>query len=460
MSRDERQPVYDVIVIGAGVAGLCAALTAATRNASVLLLDKESQIGGNSRRATSGINMCNTPIQADSNNGVSADSRHLLLQDTVRSAQGAEKDAQWSQANELQQTLAEGTVDARATLEMCGIRWASVVRCGGHSCARTHRPVYGRHKPVEEARNAGAELVAALHDACLRFSVSIRCGCAVVALVQDASGGVAGVRCADSGTMIQARRGVVLATGGFAANASMLQSVLGISWAADIGTSNGPSAQGEGIALGCSVGAAVRDMNLVQLHPTAFVAAAQRNGNTRHHILAPEALRGYGGLLLRESDGSCCCDALATRQVIAEALLNESQRRCVLCIPLDAAQQFGLHQMQFYVEKQAVQEYADWQMLCDAMGWSYEATAGLWPLSARSKRFYAGLVTPVSHYCMGGLCIDRNTRVLRADGSHVKRLFACGEVTGGVHGHNRLAGNSLLECVVFGLRAGRSVLAQ
>lgn len=71
--------------------------------------------------------------------------------------------------------------------------------------------------------------------------------------------------------------------------------------------------------------------------------------------------------------------------------------------------------------------------------------------------FYVGIVTPVLHYCMGGVKIDSEGNVLREDGTIIAGLHAAGEVTGGVHGNNRLGGNSLLECTVFGTIVGQKV---
>merc|ERR1712232_1056300 len=74
-----------------------------------------------------------------------------------------------------------------------------------------------------------------------------------------------------------------------------------------------------------------------------------------------------------------------------------------------------------------------------------------------TETFYVGIVTPVLHYCMGGIKIDNEGNVIKEDGSIIKGLHAAGEVTGGVHGNNRLGGNSLLECTVFGTIVGEKI---
>merc|ERR1711879_1121578 len=75
--------------------------------------------------------------------------------------------------------------------------------------------------------------------------------------------------------------------------------------------------------------------------------------------------------------------------------------------------------------------------------------------AVKTEPFYVAIITPVIHYCMGGLEIDTNSLVVNAEGKPIKGLYAAGEVAGGVHGNNRLGGNSLLDCVVFGRVAGR-----
>merc|ERR1719164_323352 len=75
--------------------------------------------------------------------------------------------------------------------------------------------------------------------------------------------------------------------------------------------------------------------------------------------------------------------------------------------------------------------------------------------AVKSEPFYVAIITPVIHYCMGGLEIDTNCAVLGPRGA-IKGLYAAGEVAGGVHGNNRLGGNSLLDCVVFGRVAGKA----
>merc|ERR1719356_1971377 len=78
--------------------------------------------------------------------------------------------------------------------------------------------------------------------------------------------------------------------------------------------------------------------------------------------------------------------------------------------------------------------------------------------AVKSEQFYVAIITPVIHYCMGGLEIDVNSACLGANGKAIPGLYAAGEVAGGVHGNNRLGGNSLLDCVVFGRGAGKAAV--
>merc|ERR1712032_416670 len=76
--------------------------------------------------------------------------------------------------------------------------------------------------------------------------------------------------------------------------------------------------------------------------------------------------------------------------------------------------------------------------------------------AVKNEPFYVAIITPVMHYCMGGLEIDKNSNVIGSKGEPVPGLYAAGELAGGVHGNNRLGGNSLLDCVVFGRVSGRT----
>ena len=271
---------------------------------------------------------------------------------------------------------------------------------------------------------------------------------------------------------------VVLATGGFGASHELLSKYA--PYAADLPTTNGPFAQGEGLKLAAHVGASMVDLQYVQIHPTGFVDSLDPGASVK--FLAPEKLRGVGGILL-DAKGKRFVNELATRAVVSAAILNlHPDHQAYLLLGSAAADTFGAAAMQFYVSKGLFKRVEGGvQRAAEEMGVKVdELKATLEAYNARcddpdrnppdsfgktvfpSKiefqqgcALYIARVVPVVHYTMGGAKIDVEGRVVDDRGGVIAGLFGAGEVTGGVHGQNRLGGNSLLECVVFGRRAGR-----
>jgi len=441
---------WDVVVVGSGLAGSTAALSLLDRGLRVAVLDKQAFLGGNSVMASSGINAVTEPD----------DSVAAFADDVARSA------GRGSAFAESPLVLAL-TGDSRAGLEWIRTRAAQpfpvVGKLGGHSHARTHRPRTGM---------AGAELVYALHRELRKFEGEGRAAvlkeAAVDRLLADGDR-IVGVALR-GGREIRAKVAVVLATGGFAANASMLPAEL-----RRFGTTNGPFATGDGIALATAVGADAVDLDEVQLHPTAFAAVRHGDRLDRAQPLCAEILRGVGGVLL-DARGRRFCDEMGTRAYVSREMLARApaEQDFVLVLSEAMAAQVPQH-APHYISRGLMTRFDSLEALARNMSvpvdalrstlLEYEAAAaqerdefgkrsfanaqGL----ATSPSYIAGRVQPALHYCMGGLRIDDRARVLRKDGSWIEGLLAAGEVTGGIHGGNRLGGNGMTECVVFGRRA-------
>jgi succinate dehydrogenase/fumarate reductase flavoprotein subunit len=218
-------------------------------------------------------------------------------------------------------------------------------------------------------------------------------------------------------------------------------------------------------------------MDQIQVHPTGFLDRADRSNKFK--ILAPEALRGSGGILLNEQ-GRRFIDELTTRDKVTAAIFAQPGAQAFLLLDKFAAELFGLGSVQFYLKRglaskcDSVDEIAkfissadsgslaeslkntieDYRESCSSGSDSFGKKS--FPSKFIEPEFYVMEVVPVVHYCMGGLKIDKSAQVIDQDGRPVPGIFAAGEVTGGVHGVNRLAGNSLLECVVFGRIAGQT----
>merc|ERR1711937_359262 len=262
-------------------------------------------------------------------------------------------------------------------------------------------------------------------------------------------------------------------------------------------TTNGEHCTGDGIKLGESVGAKTIDLEWVQVHPTGLVKPDDPDAKVK--FLAAEALRGVGGLVF-DANGRRFANELGRRDyVTGEMWKNKPPFR--LCLNKLASDEIIWH-CKHYTGRGVMKYYASGTDLAKDMGVSidvlvkthdahYEAAkktekdpeGGSWPAYPSGKSwdevsgktgsgkkfyhniipgsqvptepFYVAIITPVIHYCMGGLEIDVNSSVLGANGKAIPGLYCAGEVAGGVHGNNRLGGNSLLDCVVFGRVAGK-----
>jgi flavocytochrome c len=284
---------------------------------------------------------------------------------------------------------------------------------------------------------------------------------------------------------------VILATGGFASDRSkgsyldQYRSEL-MSFPA---TAGGFST-GDGITMAMDLGAATRDMDKIQIHPTGWVDPKDPTNPTK--ILAAELMRGVGGILFNKK-GKRFCNELGTRAYVTDKMLQsdshylstgtwdeKNEVPTFYLVLSSSAAEDGKKHVDLYTHKGLLTKVEGIDALAKKMGvWSstlsysmkgYQKAAsagkdefgkssfrGVPATDLSKETFYVGMVTPVLHYCMGGIKIDTEGNVIKEDGSIIKGLHAAGEVTGGVHGNNRLGGNSLLECTVFGTIVGQKV---
>nr|CCC90370.1 unnamed protein product [Trypanosoma congolense IL3000] len=484
-----------VIVVGGGLAGLSAAIEAANSGAEVVLMEKQPRLGGNSAKATSGINGWGTRAQAKAS---IVDGGKYFERDTYKSGIGGNTDPA------LVKTLSVKSADAINWLTSLGVPLTVLSQLGGHSRKRTHR---APDKKDGTPLPIGFTIMKTLEDhvrGALAGRVTIMESCAVTSLLSETKerpDGTTQVRVTGV-EFVQANNGktsiladaVILATGGFS-NDKTADSLLREYAPHLIGfpTTNGPWATGDGVKLAQRLGAELVDMDKVQLHPTGLINPKDPANSTK--FLGPEALRGSGGILLNKQ-GKRFVNELDLRSVVSKAIMEQKAEypgsngsMFAYCVLNEAARKlFGVSSHEFYWKQMGLFVKADTMKdLAALIGCPLESvqdTLGEYERLSSSQRscpvtrknvypcvlgtkgpFYVAFVTPSIHYTMGGCLISPSAEIQmkntssRSPLSHsnpILGLFGAGEVTGGVHGGNRLGGNSLLECVVFGRIAGAS----
>ena len=482
----------DVVVVGAGGAGMTAAITAAAEGKTVVILESQSMVGGNSVRATGGMNAGKTVYQDENEFGESAGVEKTLKTAAEKYADNETITAlaktvseQWAayQADptgyfdsvelmeldtmiggkgindpELVETLCANSADAIDWLDEHGITLHNVSSFGGASVKRIHRPVNAEGKTV----SVGSYMIPLLQENCEKAGVKMMLDTTATEILTDANGAAVGVKAtgASGETVTVNAKAVVLATGGFGANLDMV-----VKYKPELKgfmTTNAPGIQGQGIEMAQAIGAATVDMDQIQIHPTVEANTA---------ALITEGLRGDGAILINE-EGQRFIDEVGTRDVVSAAEIAQTGSYSWLVV--DQAMADASSVIQGYIKKGYTVTGATYEELGKAMGVdaaAFAETMEKWNGYVEAKNdpdfgrtsfanplntapYYAVKVTAGVHHTMGGLKINANTEVLNEKGEVIPGLFAAGEVTGGVHGANRLGGNAVADFTVFGRIAG------
>ena len=450
-------PVYgdtscDIVVIGAGGAGLVAATEAASHGASVIVLEKMGIVGGNTNYSTGGINAAVTKEQLRL--GIS-DSKETFFDDTMRGGYNLNDP-------DLVRTLVENSAAMVDWLQsdLIGADLSDVGIFGGATNKRIHRPQGGGA--------IGAHLVPLLHKAALAQGADIRLNSKVIDVLAGDGGRAAGVRVSTAGgEYTVSALAVIIATGGFGANPDMVAlyqpSLEGFI------TTNHRGATGDAFAMVEKFDAALTQMSEIQTHPTVVPGSG---------IMLTEAVRGNGAILVSRT-GKRFVDEMETRDVVSAAILSQPGRSAFLVF--DQGVRDSLKVIESYAAQGLLTEGATPAELAEKLHIPqeiFEATLDAYngyvaagsdgdlgrnpasmERSLATAPFYAVECAPAIHHTMGGLKINTAAQVLNTSGEPIPALFAAGEVTGGVHGGNRLGGNAVADICIFGKIAADSALA-
>ena len=490
------EETVDVVVVGAGGAGMTAAITATDAGKKVIVVESQPIAGGNSVRSTGGMNAAKTPYQ-DKNEfaeaaGVEktlATAAEKYADNATITALAATVKSQWDayQANpqgyfdsvelmeldtliggkgknnpELVKALAENSAAAIEWLASIGADVKNVGAFGGASVKRIHRPVNADGKVTAVGAYIVPILEKNLQDRNVQFLFDTT---ANEIIMKD--GKAVGIKATgkDGNKVTINAKSVVIATGGFGANAEMVEK-----YKPDLkgfATTNAEGAQGQGIDMATAVGAATVDMDQIQIHPTVHI---EEDGNA--HLIT-EGLRGDGAILVN-AEGKRFYDEVSTRDKVSAAIIAQPEKSAWLVVDQSMVDKSAV--IAGYIKSGYTVTGATYEELAKAMGvdeTTFVSTMNTWNQAVEAKSdaefnrtsfanpltaapYYAIKITPAVHHTMGGIVINPKAEVLNEKGEAISGLFAAGEVTGGVHGANRLGGNAVADFTVFGRIAGQS----
>ena len=467
---------YDLVIIGGGLAGLTAAYESylKTNNTlKILLIEQMPSLGGNSKRATSGINFLETNPQKT--NKID-DNYHLFFNDTLKSGKNLNDP-------HLLDTFSKGKkflYDYYTNI--FGVDIKLVGQLGGHSVARTHRPTDSRFV-------IGFYLISKISKKILESSdIKIYYNSTVIKLLKNETNNkIYGLKYKkDNSEYTIYCKAIILSSGGyghdFGGHGLLNEYVPELM---NFPSTNGDFSKGSGVKLGREIGADLIDMDKVQVHPTGFVDP--KNRYVKDKFLAPELLRGVGGILVNEN-GDRFCNELGTRDYVTNKIKENCKKQdtdkidqyeCFLLMNEEMAVEFGNHFNYYKDFKGFILEHENFIEMSKSLNIDYkriENTINMYNDAYDkkivdkynkttflhkfdlNKKIFSMVITPSVHYTMGGLKINNRSEVIDKNGKPINGLFGAGEVTGGVHGGNRLGGNSLAECGVFGRIAADSAV--
>lgn len=437
---------YDAIIVGAGGAGLTAAIQAHELGLNVAVFEKNSSLGGNTTRASSGMNASESLVQLDE--GI-IDNKEDFYQETLKGG-GLLND------RELLRYFVDHSAAAIDWLRNHGIELTNLTITGGMSKKRAHRPA--SMAPV------GNYLITGALKQIQQEGIPVFNNAKVVKLLQDENKNVNGVQLeTEEGTKAVSAKAVLLASGGFGSSKELIKKYRPD--LVDYKTTNQPGATGDGLKLADQIDAQLEQMDFIQVHPTAQT-------DTDHVYLIGEGLRGEGAILVNKS-GRRFVNEMNTRKIVSNAITNLNEDGAYLIFDQGIRDNFTA--VEFYDHIGFVQHgdnLTELAQAIDVSGSNLEETIKTWNEAVNTKNdsefgrttgmdrliakgsFFAIHINPAIHYTMGGIHINSKTEVLDTNGNVINGLYAAGEVSGGLHGNNRIGGNSVAETVVFGRQAG------
>lgn len=454
--KKEVSETHDVIVVGAGGAGLCAAIEAKEAGADVIVLEKMPMAGGNTLISGAEYAAPNNWIQEKE--GIK-DSVEQFTQDMIKGGDAKNNP-------ELVKVVAENALDGAKWLrDEVGVRWEdNLMFFGGHSVKRSLVPVGASGKEIINKQLAKVK----------SLKIPVLYETPATELITDEKGKVVGVKAEseDKKYTFKTNKAVVLTTGGFGSNLEMRmkynpeidEKVL---------STNTVGSTGDGIIMAEKVGAALDGMQYIQTYPICDPLTGT--------LLYFGDARMYGHTIMVNKEGKRFVEELDRRDVISMAIKKQTGSVCYQLLDqrgLDdsnlvephAAEIEYLYKNKLLVKADTIEEAAKFfdidakELKATVERYNGYVKAGKdeefnkrsMPFPIEKGPFYILKAAPAVHHTMGGVKINTNAQVLNKEGKVIEGLYAAGEVTGGIHGTNRLGSNALADITVFGRIAGKN----
>lgn len=458
-AKEEAEQTYDVVVVGSGGAGFSAAIEAKEAGKSVVLIEKMPAVGGNTLISGAEMNVPNNWVQKKL--GIKGDSPEIMAEDTLK---GGDNVGDPQMVKVMTDNALAAAEWLRDDIKVKFIE-DQLFQFGGHSYKRALIP----------EGHTGAEVIQKFRKKADQLDIPIKLNTTAKELIQDKEGRVTGIEATnrDEQTISYlAKDGVVLTTGGFGSNVEMRKKYNEKMDESYMSTVTEGST-GDGIVMAEKIGAGLTNMGSIQTYPIC---------NVETGVISLLADTRFDGAILINQEGERFVEELERRDVISNAILaqtgsytyqlwNEDINKISKTMEAHEGEYEELLKQKLIVKADTLEEAAKFfdidseklketvkkvnQYAKDGKDKDFDHRGGL--VSLEKGPYYIEKAAPSVHHTMGGLVINDKTEVLTGEGKVIPGLYAAGELTGVIHGSNRLGGNAITDIIVFGRIAGQEV---